>query len=532
MARTMSKLGKQVLRLGLPFILIVASRSQGVLFVSTGDPAYNSTAPGGLLTKSGWQYEGHWLGYLATPVAPRFFIAARHIGGNIGSTFIWNGVVYHTVASFDGSNTDLRLWQVAETFPRYAPLYSNSDEVGKRGIVFGTGTDRGSAVIVGRRTSGWEWGSTNGVQRWGENVVTKTVTDSKVGALLAMAFNRQGGRNECTLSLGDSSGALFIKEQGTWKLAGIHYAVDGPFSRDGTSSTEFQAALVDLRGLYYPSGPGTWTLVPTNYPITFPSSFYSSRISANLSWIQSVLSHVPPLELEIDSAPSATNALATTGNIAVVKPGDTIEFTVSASSTNSYPVGCRWNFGDGGSSTDCQPSHAFTSCGPYPVAVTLTDGVTSVTVGLTVAAACPMEITRLKLQARFARDGRDMCTVTGTLPGLPADVPLANALVMLDVGDAQADFQLNANGRDANSNGRVKLIYKKQAGVWTFTGKLKGSLRDSWTKYGITSDIVLSSQIKLPVVLAIQSDSVKSFEMDPLLNYSNKSGSSGTATYP
>jgi PKD repeat protein len=518
--------------LGLLLVLLSLPHSNGVLFVSTGDPSYNTNAPSGSLTNSGWQYEGRWISYLATPIATNFFIAAKHIGGSIGDTFGLNGVIYHTVAFFDGPNTDLRLWQVVEPFPSYAPLYTKTDEVGKHCVVFGTGTDRGPAVVVKKATNGWEWGTTNNIQRWGENVITRAISNGNVGSLLSFAFDRKGGPNECALSYADSSGALFIEDGTTWKLAGIHYSVDGPFSRDGTTNTQFEAALLDLRGLYYLSGPNAWTLVPTNYPVTVPTSFYSSRISANISWIKSVIEFVPPAELQITSAPATTNALATIGNTAVVKPGDTIAFAVGASSTNGFPVGCLWDFGDGESTADCNPSHVFTNCGAYPVSVTLTDAVTSVTTGLTVAVACPMDISSLKLQAKFTRVGADTCAIKGALPGLPASFSLANAAVTFAVGGVQVDFQLDAKGRGANPHGNLKFSFNQKTGIWTFTGKLKGDMRDSWAKFGITSAITLNAEVTLPVVLLLQSDTIESFEVEPLSSYSNKSGSSGRATYP
>ena len=325
---------------------------------------------------------------------------------------------------------------------------------------------------------------------------------------------------------------MFIQDGTTWKLAGIHYAVDGPYSRDGTANTQFQAALMDLRGLYYSSGSNTWTLLPANNPVAVPSSFYSSRISANISWIRSVLDFVPPPELQITSAPTATNALARLGNIVVAKPGDTIAFTVGALSTNGLAIGCLWDFGDGDSTSDCNPSHVFANCGVYPVSVTLTDDVASVTTGLTAAVACPMSVSSLKLQAKFTRTGADGCSIKGALPGLSAGLSLANMSITLDVGDAPVSFQLSAKGRGANSNGNIKLAYNKQTATWTFTGKLKGNMRDSWTKFGITSTITSSSPVTLPVVLLLQSDTAESFEIEPVLNYSNKSGTSGTASYP
>src|SRR5438445_13304562 len=107
---------------------LLAPYGNAIIFVSTGDPSYNTNAPTGSLTNSGWQYEGQWIGLLGTPIAPTFFITAHHINGAIGQTLLLNGFTYHTVNYFDDPNTDLRIWQVAETIPYYAPLYTRSNE--------------------------------------------------------------------------------------------------------------------------------------------------------------------------------------------------------------------------------------------------------------------------------------------------------------------------------------------------------------------------------------------------------------------
>lgn len=526
--------GKHVKRkvlLGLLLGFLSLPRSDGVLFVSTGDPSYNTTAPSGALANSGWQYEGQWGNFLATPIAPSFFLSAQHVGGGIGQEFVLNGVTYHTVASFDEPNTDLRIWQVAETFPSYAPLYTKTDEVGKPCVIFGRGTDRGPAVTPSKAPNGWQWGNTNNIERWGANVITGVSTNSGIGPLLQVDFDRKGVPNECALSYNDSSGAIFIEDGTTWKLAGIHYGVDGPFSHDGTTNTQFNGALVDLRGLYYLIGPNTWALIPSSYPVAIPTSFSSSRVSANISWINSIINFVPSNEVQITSSPVATNALGTINDTTVVKPGDTIGFSVGASSTNGNPLSCLWNFDDGGSSADCNPSHVFTNCGAYAVSVTVSDGVSSVTSGMTVAVACPMDISSLKLQAKFSRVGTDTCSVKGSLPALPAAFSLANATVTLDVGDAQVDFQLDAKGRGVNPYGTIKFSVNKKTGIWTVTGKLKGYLKGAWASHGLTNHTVTNGQVTAPVVLLLQSDTLQSFVVEPVLSYTDKAGTSGTATY-
>ncbi|MBU6401997.1 MAG: hypothetical protein KGS61_16900 [Verrucomicrobia bacterium] len=276
--------------------------AQAVLFYSSGDPSHNTTPPTGALTDSGWQLEGQWGSFLGTPIAPNYFITARHVGGNIGEPFVYAGATYPTAAVFDDPDSDLRIWRVCGTFPTYAMLYANTNEVGMGLVVFGRGTQRGDPVSVAAGvTNGWFWGPPDGVQRWGTNVVADAVDGdqlfpvpgSRLGSLLEASFSA-GGADQATLSTGDSAGGVFIRDAGVWKLAGINYGVDGLFNTT-TNGAGFDAAIFDERGLYLGMA-GDWTLVPASGPDAVPSAFYATRISSNLSWILSVISTTVPAD--------------------------------------------------------------------------------------------------------------------------------------------------------------------------------------------------------------------------------------------
>ena len=131
-------------------------------------------------------------------------------------------------------------------------------------------------------------------------------TDPTLGDFLRCTFDRAASTtNECHLSVGDSSGALFIQDGGVWKLAGIHYSVDSGFSTDGTPATEFIAAMLDLRGIYVYDGTN-WNQIPTNLPSAVPSAFYSTRVSAHLGRLNSVINFQPGADLRI-TAVTRTN---------------------------------------------------------------------------------------------------------------------------------------------------------------------------------------------------------------------------------
>jgi len=90
----------------------------------TGDATANTTAPGSLFPHNRWDYEGRWGGNLGTPIAPHFFISDAHIGQASGSNFTFKNANYTVVGGFYDPQSDLGIWQVVQTFPTFAPLYS------------------------------------------------------------------------------------------------------------------------------------------------------------------------------------------------------------------------------------------------------------------------------------------------------------------------------------------------------------------------------------------------------------------------
>ncbi len=175
-------------------------QARAVILYGTDDPAANTTAPSGSLANSGWQLQGQWGQFLGTPIAPHFFVTAKHVGGSVGQIFYFQNVAYTATAEFADSSTDLRIWQVGETFPSYAPLYQGSDEVGRQLVVIGRGTQRGPGVKFHRTLRGWSWGIQDGVQRWGQNVVSEVVSGGTDNDLLYATFDqpRAGRRTQAS----------------------------------------------------------------------------------------------------------------------------------------------------------------------------------------------------------------------------------------------------------------------------------------------------------------------------------------------
>jgi len=254
----------------------------------------NTSAPTGTLKDSGWDYQGQWGAYLGTPIAPQYFLTAGHIGRSVGQAFIYQGRSYTTTAMYDDPNSDLRLWKVSGQFSSFARLYTAHTEVGAGMTVFGRGTQRGAEVRKNGDLKGWLWGSNDKVQAWGQNTVDSIANgNAGRGDLLKFDFDLHGVANEGFVTLGDSGGGVFIKDHQVWRLAGIVNSVDNPFSLTGQVGTGFQAAIVDKR-MIYSGGESNWTFNPDG-SAALPASAYATRISSNMTWINSVVGNtIPP----------------------------------------------------------------------------------------------------------------------------------------------------------------------------------------------------------------------------------------------
>ena len=277
---------------------IAAGDARAVILYSTA--TQNTSPPPSEDGLAAWNLEGAFGGFLATPIASQYFIAAQHVGYNSSITF--QGTTYQVDTSFDGGlgyaddpGSDLRIYKIQGTFPTYATLYdaaTDGSEMGKTLTDIGRGTTRGPAVVnpTTGGTIGWYWGTSTGSWSWGQNVVSGywNYNSFSPNSVLSFAFDSNGIANECSLTGGDSSGGLFLYSDGQWKLAGINWAVDSPWNFTAPSDTgSFIADLFDGRGLYMEDNNNNWVYVP-NSSEPAPGSSYASRISSEIGWIDGV----------------------------------------------------------------------------------------------------------------------------------------------------------------------------------------------------------------------------------------------------
>jgi hypothetical protein len=267
--------------------------------------------------------------FQGTPIGPRHFITASHIGGAVGEIFQFRGANYTTISTTKDPESDLQIWEISGTFPAFAQLYDGPSETGREVVLFGRGYTRGDEVTVGGALKGWKWGSADLRMRWGRNTVSSLVDDegqpvTLTPLLLKATFDATGGANEAHLAGGDSGGGAFIQQSGVWRLAGVNYTVDGGFNTTNTGPG-FGAALFDTGGLYT-GAEGNWHQV-LDTPIDSPSALYATRIKVRLAWIQSVLAQ--PATTVLVGASQASGPFAPSAGVAIDAATKTIRVPIS-----------------------------------------------------------------------------------------------------------------------------------------------------------------------------------------------------------
>lgn len=283
--------------------LSLLSLSSAIILYDTDNALENTSAPTGIYADSGWAFQGEYGGFLGTMIGEKYFITAQHFGLQ-GSTFVstaaFNGsaTTTYTIDSaangglgyWDIAGTDFRILKINESFSSYATLYTGSAEAGKTMVTFGRGGPRGAAVDLNGPVQGWYHTGSDGVSRWGANTVDGVVA-SGVGNLLVADFDAVSGRQESTLSAGDSGGGVFIQVSGQWYLAGLNYGVDGYFDTNNTVGDfqEFDAAMFNKGGYYLGNDSTGWQLQSSN-----PSRLYFSRISDSESLINGIIATPVP----------------------------------------------------------------------------------------------------------------------------------------------------------------------------------------------------------------------------------------------
>ena len=115
----------------------------------------------------------------------------------------------------------------------------------------------------------------------------------------------------------------------------------------------------DYSGVAFPSG--TYTITATAYSGSGLSGNVLGTLSLSFSIGSGGGGNQPPT--------AVASATPLSGNAPLL-----VNFTGSASTDDVGVTGYSWNFGDGGSSTQANPSHTYSAAGQYTASLTVTDG--------------------------------------------------------------------------------------------------------------------------------------------------------------
>lgn len=287
---------------GLCLLLFITTFSlSAVIFVNTGDPDHNTTPPSNPAEAKAWHLQGTWKTCQGTPIAPQWFLTAKHIGGFVGNVFTFQGKSYTAVARVLDPETDLALWGVSEPFPAFAEIYQRKDEIGKRLLIFGRGEQRGEPVLLGSEVRGWRQGQGGGFMRWGENIVDQIagVEDTeprKLGELIGATFDRNGLPSEAGLASCDSGGGMFLRQGNVWKLAAVNFGAGGKFKKTEDDEAFF-ANMLDVGGFFLQKSEDSqqeeFFEFFEDQDEDIPTNIWGTRLSYRFDWIKETIEAFP-----------------------------------------------------------------------------------------------------------------------------------------------------------------------------------------------------------------------------------------------
>jgi hypothetical protein len=259
-------MGSRLLLVALSVIWASAARA---VIVYGGDGTQNTTAPG---NGAPWDHVGTVNGltgvYLGSYDGSGWVITANHVG--IGN-FTVGGTTYTAVggSGVQIGSADLFVFRLST-----APLLSNlalsstAPGIGSNVTMIGNGANRATSLTTwfvdtdtnpytwstsptagsDSTASGYEW-SAGQTMRWGTNVIDGSTTLNST-SLLYTGFSAVTG--EAQGAVGDSGGAVFYQNGGTWELAGIMAYIETFSGQPGSTAvvgnrTDF-VNLADYRG--------------------------------------------------------------------------------------------------------------------------------------------------------------------------------------------------------------------------------------------------------------------------------------------
>ncbi len=307
-----------------------------------------------------------------------------------------------------------------------------------------------------------------------------------------------------------------------------------------TSTVDLDASVMD-QGLLAPitmawskkSGPGR-VLFGNSATITTTASFSTNGVYvlqllagdglASATGTVTILVHAPPV---IAQGPAATSGLVLGDGTIVVASGQPADFTVGATDPGGNPLSYLWNFGDGATSTNQDPTYTFTNCAPATVTVTVNDGISSTNQSVAVQPACQMTLNAETVHVHFNLKQLDQFAARGFMD-LPKNFNPNGVSVAVQAGAVQQIFILNAKGKGVNTAGTFSVAPTPHKG-WAFSVNFKGVYAAEWAANGLTNATVRKAPVNVPLFVVFDSEPLLAFTADQMLHYTAVKNNQGSA---
>jgi hypothetical protein len=203
-----------------------------------------------------------------------------------------------------------------------------------------------------------------------------------------------------------------------------------------------------------------------------------------------------------NTAPAVASAL--TVNPSPVIVGGSVTFSLGATDADSDALTYAWNFGDATSGTGNPVSHIYATTGAKTVSCTVSDGVASVTrtASVTVNPNGTLSISSLQVYINFVQANQDTCTVSGSIPSVPANFNPLGVTAKVDVGGA--NFTVTLDGTGTGMTTACKLVLTKSGNGYLFRATFnKGAWHANWTGENLTNAAASNSPRSLVVTLTL-----------------------------
>lgn len=284
----MKRLPRIKTELVLCFSLVLAQRTEALVYCVTNAVDVHQLAPTGGLANSGWQETAKIGDFLGTVIYSNAMLTAKHLNVPVGTLFSYEEQTQTVTAVVNDSESDFAVLFFEPGATQVARINIETNDSDSSVVLQGRGMERGDAVVIDGRTNGWTWAWDTwwSIRRWGVNryVGEADYGETLDGILAVATFDNNGDPDECMLSPGDSGGPGFIQTGSGWKVATVNYAVaPDRFTVSTNPAAPFNASLYDCAGLYYDDGVSWQYVTPEESPA--PCLMLNTRTSKRIVWI-------------------------------------------------------------------------------------------------------------------------------------------------------------------------------------------------------------------------------------------------------